>query len=304
MWKKVLVVATMCAMLVTSIPAFVQADSLDLSYWSNQPGTINYTMGTINMDVPTLPDQPWRYAWGKIQSVQKDKVYVVAFDAKALSHTSQASVPVSFRLNQNYSPWAPYSSEEIISLTGTKQRYTARLYSVATDSNTVIGVWLGHAAASYEFSNISVTVENPGAIIDAHPLDNTYWTNQAGAINYAYGTVNFNVPTTPDFPWRYAWGKIQPVQKDKVYVVAFDAKAAVYPAGTNVPVSFRLNQNYSPWSNYSSEVIVNLTGTKQRYTVKLYATVTDVNTVIGAWCGHAAASYEFSNISVTVENPI
>ena len=246
--------------------------------------------------MPAVPEQPWMVSWGKTQAVMKDKVYVLSFDAKA-----SAPAPISARINQNYAPWANYSSEEIIHLTTAKQRYTVELYSVATDHNAVIGVWVGHAAANYEFSNIALTVKDPDQIIPAYPLDSTYWSNQQGAIDYAFGTMDLSVSAVPEQPWMVSWGKTLSPVFGKTYVVSFDARAISHSGCTEVPISLRINKNYAPWDIISNVEIIELGNTLKRYHIPLTATQTDINSVIGVWAGHAAANYEFSNISVTMQ---
>jgi len=288
---------------VVDPPEPIEYHPLDNSYWANVPNAIDYAFGKVDIDVPARPDSPWQKSWGKTLSVEKDKEYVLSFDATAESYNGDSRVPISVRINQNAEPWSAYTKEKIIQLGPDKQHYTIELYNVATDPEAVLGIWAGHAAASYHFSNVSLEEREPATIIDSHPLDKSYWTNVEGALDYAFGTVQTDVPERPGEPWIRSWGKFQPVEKDKVYTLSFDAQAESPTSDSQVPISLRINQNYSPWSDLSKVKTVELDSTKQHYEVELYSVADEPNAVIGVWFGHAAADYEFSNIDLEVSEP-
>jgi hypothetical protein len=283
----------------SSVPNY---NPLDGSFWANDSGRITYAFGTIDFDVDQKPANPWEKSWGKDLAVTKDKAYLIKFDAYATGGTG-GNFPVSARIHQNYQPFSLYTEEKNLNLNANKQHYEFELYSIASDPKAAFVVWVGQATGNYHFENISITEKDPSAIKTYHPLDFSYWANDFGSINRAFGTVDFDVTSLPAQPWIASWGKDLAVTKDKLYVVEFDAYASSYENRDNTPISMRINQNYSPWSRYSQEKTINLDSAKQHYAIELYSTANDAKSEIGIWVGHSRARYHFENISVTQKDP-
>jgi hypothetical protein len=298
MFKKLVVPGLLLALVAGMQPLNIAQAGLDNSYWTTGGGSVDRGGNVINFDVRYKPANTWDKMWGKYLSVRRDKIYVVRFRAEADSYSGSGNVPVSIRLQQAYSPWRPYSEVKTVNLDSSQDYYEVKLYASASDSNAEITVHLGHAAAHYRFSGISIREETPDEPIDIRPLDSSYWSRPAGAMNYAHGKVDLDVTYTPSHPWEKAWGKNLSVNRDNEYVLSFDAWAKSHTSSSRVPISVRIQKSYSPYTLLSQEETINIDSSKSRYEIRLRARQEEDDASIVVWLGHGRAEYHFSNISV------
>lgn len=298
MIKKLVIPGLLLALVASMQPISVAQAALDSAYWTTGGGSIDRGGNVIDFDVRYKPSNTWEKMWGKYLSARKDKMYVVRFRAEADRYSGSGDVPISLRLQQAYSPWNNYSEVKTVHLDSSPDYYEVKLYSSVSDSNSEITVHLGHEAADYRFSDISIQERTPDDYIDTRPLDSSYWSRPAPAMNYAHGKVDLDVPSLPSNPWERAWGKNLSVDRDNEYVLSFDAWADSHTSSSRVPISIRIQKSYSPHTLLSQEKTVYLNSSKSHYEISLTPDRDENNASIVAWIGHARAEYHFSNISV------
>jgi len=298
MLKKLAIFGLLLALVAGMQPFSLAKAAWDGSYWTTGGGHIDLGQGKIIFDVPHQPANTWDKMWGKYLSARKDKMYVVRFRAKADSHTGASQVPISLRLQQAYSPWRPYSEVKVIHLNSSPDYYEVRLYSSISDHNAEITAHLGHAAADYRFSDISISQESPDREKYTRPLDSDYWSRPAGAMNYGHGEVNVDVRQKPAHLWEFSWGHNFSTDKHAEYMLSFDAWAGSHTNDPDVPISVRIQKSHSPYTLMSKEEIVYLDNDNSHYEIVLKADRSEHNASIVVWLGHARAEYHFANISV------
>ena len=277
-----------------------------------ESGAEPWTIGVGTDPVPVVTDggntyysvnvatagQPYEVNASQKLEIIEGETYTLSFDA-----WSDTDRPILPGIGLSADPWTNVT--EVVNITTTKQTYTVTLIANAGASDARVFFDLGAAVGSVNIDNVSL-------ILGDGSFDDGLLTNgdfESGAEPWTIGVGTDPVPVVTDGgntyysvnvatagqPYEVNASQKLEIIEGETYTLSFDAWS-----DTDRPILPGIGLSADPWTNVTEEV--NITTTKQTYSVTLIANAGASDARVFFDLGAAVGSVNIDNVSLFIVN--
>jgi len=277
-----------------------------------ESGAEPWTIGVGTDPVPVVTDggntyysvnvatagQPYEVNASQKLEIIEGETYTLSFDA-----WSDTDRPILPGIGLSADPWTNVT--EVVNITTTKQTYTVTLIANAGASDARVFFDLGAAVGSVNIDNVSL-------ILGDGSFDDGLLTNgdfESGAEPWTIGVGTDPVPVVTDGgntyysvnvatagqPYEVNASQKLEIIEGETYTLSFNAWS-----DTDRPILPGIGLSADPWTNVTEEV--NITTTKQTYSVTLIANAGASDARVFFDLGAAVGSVNIDNVSLFIVN--
>ena len=277
-----------------------------------ESGAEPWTIGVGTDPVPVVTDggntyysvnvatagQPYEVNASQKLEIIEGETYTLSFDA-----WSDTDRPILPGIGLSADPWTNVTEE--VNITTTKQTYTVTLIANAGASDARVFFDLGAAVGSVNIDNVSLFLGD-GSFDDGLLTNGDF---ESGAEPWTIGVGTDPVPVVTDGgntyysvnvatagqPYEVNASQKLEIIEGETYTLSFDAWS-----DTDRPILPGIGLSADPWTNVTEEV--NITTTKQTYSVTLIANAGASDARVFFDLGAAVGSVNIDNVSLFIVN--